>query len=38
MAKLEDVFGVSTHQVLSYITRPEVDDKFTAAGSVRDFL
>ncbi|MDQ0291895.1 hypothetical protein [Oligosphaera ethanolica] len=31
MAKLEDVFGVSTHQVLSYITRPEVDDKFTAA-------
>lgn len=31
MAKLENVFGVSSEQVLSYITRPQVDDKFTEA-------
>lgn len=31
MAKLEEVFGVSTQQVLSYISRPEVDDVFLQA-------
>jgi hypothetical protein len=31
MAKTEDVFGVSTKQILSYIARQEVDDKFVEA-------
>lgn len=31
MAKIEQVFGVSTEQVLSYISRPQVDDKFLEA-------
>lgn len=31
MIKTEEVFGVSTKQVLSYIVRPDVDDKFTEA-------
>jgi len=31
MAKLEQVFGVSAEQVLSYISRPQVDDRFLEA-------
>jgi len=31
MAKLEQVFGVSADQVLSYISRPQVDDRFLDA-------
>lgn len=31
MAKLEQVFGVSAEQVLSYISRPQVDDRFIEA-------
>lgn len=31
MAKLEQVFGVSADQVLSYISRPQVDERFLEA-------
>lgn len=31
MAKLEDVFGVTSQQVLSYVERPDVDDSFRDA-------
>jgi len=31
MAKLEQVFGVSAEQILSYISRPQVDDRFLEA-------
>ncbi|MFH2107611.1 MAG: hypothetical protein ABII93_02980 [Chrysiogenia bacterium] len=31
MAKTEEVFGVSSKQILSYIVRPDVDNKFFQA-------